>query len=99
MSTWKAVERSIASLLGGERVPITGRIRGSAPDVEHPWMSIEIKHRKGGLPKYILDSLDQAHKSAKQDQLPVAIWHKKGKKYTDSVIMMNLGDFIEHFGV
>lgn len=34
MSTWKVVEKNIARYLGGERVPITGRFRGSAPDID-----------------------------------------------------------------
>ncbi len=34
-ATWKRIERSIAGIIGGERVPITGRARGDTPDVRH----------------------------------------------------------------
>ena len=42
-SRWKQVERDWAEALGGKRVPVTGRARGSAPDVEHPVFSVEVK--------------------------------------------------------
>ena len=60
---WKAVERRIAKYLGGERVPITGRQRGSAPDIKHEWLSIEVKQRDS-LPAWVHDAMDQAEKSA-----------------------------------
>ena len=44
--TWKASERRIAEKLGGKRVPVTGRERGSAPDVEHKLYAIEHKYGK-----------------------------------------------------
>ncbi len=31
---WERTERRIAALLGGTRVPVTGRQRGNAPDSE-----------------------------------------------------------------
>ena len=41
-ATWKAIERQWAERLGGKRVPVTGRTRGDAPDVEHDVFSIEV---------------------------------------------------------
>ncbi len=32
---WKATERRVATVLGGKRVPVSGRGRGDAPDVGH----------------------------------------------------------------
>ena len=45
MSSWKRFEREIAEALNkigdnAERVPITGRTRGSAPDVSSDMFSI-----------------------------------------------------------
>lgn len=60
---WKSVERRIAKYLGGERVPVTGRQRGSAPDIKHNWLSIEVKQRDK-LPEWIHEAMDQAEKSA-----------------------------------
>jgi len=42
-ATWKAIERKWALWLGGRRVPVTGRQRGDAPDVEHDLYAIEVK--------------------------------------------------------
>jgi len=97
MTTWKAVEREIAKRLGGERVPVTGRQRGSAPDIEHPWLSVEVKHRKA-LPGWLLDAQAQADASAKPNQLPMVVLHQKQMQYDDSVIMFRLSDFMEWFG-
>lgn len=94
---WKKAERRVAGILGGKRVPITGRTRGSTPDVEHSWLSIEVKHW-AKLPGWILDALAQAEASVRGNQLPVAILHEKGKRYDDSLIVMRLSEFKEWFG-
>jgi hypothetical protein len=95
--TWKAVERQIARRLGGQRVPITGRARGSAPDVDHPWLSIEVKHRKR-LPQWLLDALDQARAAANDQQLPIAVLHENGRRFSDAIVVMRLADFEDWFG-
>lgn len=41
--SWKRIESQWAEVLGGERIPVTGRQRGDAPDVEHPIYAIEVK--------------------------------------------------------
>jgi len=56
---WKNTERGIARLLGGERVPVSGRQRGDVPDVKHACLSIECKHRKALL-AWLYEALDQA---------------------------------------
>ncbi len=59
--TWKRVELAIARLLDVEpanfygkieRIPVSGRQRGYAADISHPWWSIELKHRRE-IPKWI----------------------------------------------
>jgi len=94
---WKRTERRTAAILGGERVPITGRQRGDAPDVAHPWLSIECKHRKR-LPVWIIDAMSQARAAARSDQLPVAILHESGRRHDDNLVLVRLGDFREWFG-
>ncbi len=42
---WKGTERRVAALLGGRRVPVSGRGRGDAPDIAHPWLALEVKDR------------------------------------------------------
>jgi hypothetical protein len=97
MSTWKNVERKIADILGGERVPVSGRQRGSAPDIEHEWLSLEVKHRKT-LPAWLHDAMDQAVKSDKGNQLPMVVLHEKQMEYGNSYAVIRLNDFVEYFG-
>ena len=46
MKCWKQAERRVAELLGGRRVPVSGRACGGSPEVEHPTLPIEVKSRK-----------------------------------------------------
>ena len=94
---WKAVERSVAEKLGGERVPVTGRQRGSAPDVSHGTLSIEVKDRKA-LPKWISEAMEQAIASQRGDQIPIVVLHEKGMRANDNLVMIRLGDWVDLFG-
>lgn len=90
-ATWKATERAIAARLGGRRVPITGRARGDAPDVEHPTLSIEVKHR-ASLPEWLVDAMRQARAAAKPGQTPVVILHELKQRHDDDFCMVRLAD-------
>lgn len=91
--TWKATERKIAKLLGGNRVPITGRTRGETPDIEHELLSLEVKHRKK-LPDWLHDAMEQAVASKRGEQLPVVVLHENGKRHEDDFVCIKLSDFI-----
>lgn len=91
--TWKKVERKVAELLGGVRVPVTGRGRGDMPDVLHGILAIEVKHRDA-LPDWILDAMRQAEASRRGEQIPVVILHQKGMAYEDSLTIVRLSDMI-----
>ncbi len=92
MKDWKDCERRIAEVLGGVRVPVSGRQRGYFPDVEHSTLAIEVKSRKR-LPNWLEDAMQQAEASAKDGQLPVAVLHQDGHKYRDSLVVCRLRDF------
>jgi hypothetical protein len=101
---WKALERAIAARLGGERVPVTGRVRGWAPDVKHRWLAIEVKSRKSQL-VVIREMLDQAVKAAEWyrrrgegERLPIGVYHVTGTRLDNAVVFMRLKDFEEYFG-
>lgn len=94
---WKSTERKIAELIGGTRVPVTGRQRGDAPDIRHRWLSPEVKSY-AVRPPSIHDALAQARASARNGQLPIAIFHRRGDAYRDAVVLLSLGDFLEWFG-
>jgi hypothetical protein len=95
MKDWKACERRIAELLGGRRVPVSGRTRGDCPDVEHPTLSIECKSRKK-LPAWIEDAMNQAEASAKDGRLPVVVLHEDRAPYAESLVVVRLEDFAVH---
>lgn len=103
---WKATERFIAAALGGRRVPITGRQRGSAPDVEHPVFAIECKRRSSlyAFPKWLTTAFEQAEASAEEIQRNggglrtplVVIEHAHGAgRPRDHYVMLRLNDFCE----
>ena len=96
MKDWKACERRIARLLGGQRVPVTGRQRGDTPDIEHAALSIEVKSRKS-LPTWLLDALNQAQAASKDGKkMPVVVLHQDHAPYTESVVVLKLKDFADH---
>lgn len=92
MKDWKACERRIAEILGGVRVPVTGRQRGATPDIEHPTLSIEVKSRKT-LPVWLLDAMEQAQAASEDGWLPVAVFHQDRKPYRDALVVVRLEDF------
>lgn len=94
---WKRSERETAGLIGGERVPITGRQRGDAPDVWHDWLSVECKHRKG-VPKWLRTAVSQALAAVRGEQLAVSIIHQHGSRHGDDLVVMRLSDFQAWFG-
>ncbi len=96
-ATWKRTERSIAGLIGGERVPVSGRQRGDQPDVRHDWLSVEVKHRQT-VPQWLLGSLTQARAAVRGDQLPVAIIHRHGARHSEDIVCLRLADFTAWFG-
>jgi hypothetical protein len=100
---WKSVERSLAKRLGGERVPVTGRTRGFAPDIRHELYAIEVKSRKTQY-KLIAEALDQAEKAAafylereEGKRIPIGLYHVTGEKLEDTYVFMRLGEFEEYF--
>ena len=95
--SWKRYERRIAAVLGGTRVPVTGRSRGDRPDVEDPRLSIEVKQRAHVL-GWLLKTMAQAEAAAQADQIPVVVVHEVGQPYRRSVVMLRLEDFADWFG-
>jgi hypothetical protein len=92
VNDWKACERHVAELLGGKRVPVSGRARGDAPDVEHPELAIECKSRRR-LPAWLEDALSQAEASATNGKRPIVVLHQDGRKYRDALVVCRLFEF------
>jgi len=92
-AAWKNWERKVAKYIGGRRVPITGRIRGDAPDIDHAWLSVEVKYTSRDWPQKWYQARAQAEASAQPNQLPVQIYTARGMKVGDAFIVMRLSDF------
>lgn len=92
-STWKRTEREVAERLGGRRVPVTGRARGDAPDIEHGLLSPEVKHRKE-VPRWLADAMAQAEAAARDGRVPVAVIHRHGDRHDDSLCLIRLSDLV-----
>lgn len=93
---WKATERTVAKILHGVRVPITGRQRGDVPDVEHPFFSIEVKDRQS-LPSWLMDAMNQADASIRGDKIPIVVLHQKGIQNNKNLAIMRLGNVSEMY--
>jgi len=91
---WKRTERTLAEILGGRRIPITGRTRGETPDIDHDRYSVEVKLRKK-LPNWIWDAIDQAEKAKTKNKLPVVILHELNKRHLNDLVVMRLEDFLK----
>ena len=94
-ATWKAVERWWALQLGGKRVPVNGRQRGSAPDVEHDRYAIEVKagnvlSERLGLG--IRQAMASAVGTTKTPLLCISHFNGRGKD-RDHYVMLRLADW------
>ena len=92
----KAIERQWAELLGGKRVPVTGRQRGDAPDIEHPTLSIEVKAGKT-ISTRLSDGMEQAKASIVGDKLPIlcVTQSRKGNVGNLNWVMMEADTFVD----
>jgi len=88
---WKACERRIAKYIGGERVPVSGRARGYAPDIEHDFLSVEVKYR-AKIPAWIHDAMNQAEASRTDEKVSCVIVCEKWQSAGDSYIFFRLED-------
>lgn len=91
MATWKSVERAIAKRVGGQRVPVSGR--AGQPDIDHPFLVIEAKHRKR-LPRWLLEAVEQAERAKRSGQMAIAVLHQHGQRYDQALVVMRLQEFL-----
>jgi len=91
---WKASERKISRLLGGQRAGAVGR---EGPDVIHPHLAVEVKERRK-LPAWLLSAVEQAIMGAPKDKLPMVVLHRAGDRYEDALVVVRLRDWQEWYG-
>lgn len=100
-ATWKASERRMAALLGGVRVPVTGRERGSAPDIAHEVYAIEHKYGRVMSPR-LVTAVEQAEAAAEQaaregkQLLPLVTIEnvRAGRRDNGLFVLMRVEDFL-----
>lgn len=96
--TWKAWERKWGEWLGGVRVPITGRGRGSAPDVQHPLWAIEVKAGAVMSPRLQL-GMKQAIAAVRGSQTPLlCISQRLSNGRYEHYVMLRLQDWQDLHG-
>lgn len=91
-STWKALERRVADLLGGVRVPVSGRGRGDVPDIQHATWSVEVKLR-ANLPVLLTGAMAQAKAAAKGLKTPIVVIAGKNRDVRRALVVLELQDF------
>ena len=92
---WKSHERDWALALGGRRVPVSGRQRGDAPDVEHDLYAIECKAGRVMSPR-LRDGMAQAVAAAMgTTKIPLlCVTHTTGSgPKAERYVVMRLEDF------
>lgn len=98
--SWKAFERRISKWFPGahRRGAYTGDGRNGKPDLICPGWSVECKlMRRIGYQ----DFLDAAHQAERDKEnagdIPIAIVKRLGERDSDSLVVMRLETFGEHF--
>ena len=86
---WKDHERRLAKAVGGKRNGATGR---ATTDVETPGLCIEAKCWQGSV-KRVESALEQAERAAKDEQLPIAVIHTKGRQSKNDLCISRWGEF------
>ena len=88
---WKRVEREIAKLLNGVRIPLLGR-QGS--DLDVPYLFVEVKSRKV-IGEYLwTDYMAQILEGAGEEiKVPAIVLHRPGMKYKDALVCVRAGDW------
>ena len=86
-------------MLGGKRVPVTGRQRGAAPDVEHPDFAIEVKAGKT-ISTRLQDGMEQAKASRDEQgtgQMPILCVSqtRKGNQGNINWVMLEVDEFLK----
>lgn len=100
--TWKAAERRLAALFGTVRIPpaVFGQRadRGdNAPDAETDRLALQIKHGYA-FPAYLRAWLNGICKNAPAGKTGAVVWHAKGAKFEDSLVLLRAADLARLLG-
>jgi hypothetical protein len=92
-SRWKNVERRIAELMHGARIPLLGR---EGQDLDVPYFFVEVKSRKE-IGQYLwTDYFEQIltgmHVAGETTKVPAIVLHRPGMAYKDALVCFRVGD-------
>lgn len=100
-STWKNAEREIAKWFpnGRRRGPdFKGESNAGKTDIVSDGWAIEVKHFKSPNWSRIVEAFKQAvTNKLNENDIPVAIIHKAGTPYKESLVVMTLEEFSKYF--
>lgn len=88
--TWKDAERKVAQICAGERV--SGPRGVKMEDVQHATFSIEVKHGRTAIPKFVTEAYRQAKANAPQGKIPLLVLHPHGSR--DYMAVLPLADLV-----
>lgn len=99
--SWKAVERAIARFWPGARrrgADFRGEGHAGKTDLIIDGWAIEIKTSKRPTFSLMAGAVTQAEANkTKPDDIPLAVIHKAGTRYKDSLVVMRLETFQDFF--
>lgn len=75
-SAWKSAEKRVAKILCGTR--INGARGVQMQDVDHELFSVEVKHGKTSIPKFVSNAYAQACRNAPAGKVPLVVLHNHG---------------------
>lgn len=87
----KKTELAIAKIMGAKRNHF------EAEDLNHPILSIEVKHRKK-LPVVIKSFMGQAVAACPEGKIPCVVMHEGGSLHTYDIVLMRLYDLEDLVG-
>ncbi len=87
----KKTELAIAKIMGAKRNHF------EAEDLNHPILSIEVKHRKK-LPELIKKFMAQAISACAEEKIPCVVMHEGNAQHTDDLVVMRLYDLEDIVG-
>jgi len=87
----KNVELAIARYMGCKRNHF------EAEDLQHPILSIEVKHR-AAAPVLLRKAMAQAEAAAEQGKIATVVLHEQGQEYGRSYAVMRLKDLRDLVG-
>ncbi len=96
--SWKAVERRVATRLGGVRVPVTGIDRDGA-DVLTPAFAVQVKCRKV-LPAWLWRGMGGiVGEARKTGRTGLLVLKRPGQRDDEALVVLTMADWVAWHGV